>query len=101
MSRARPQQVKEFAEEEISANFAACERLSARITANLGGAPVWCCSVDAYGLSVGVIPNDRRSSAGGGILRGSKRPPIRCARDPFDFAQRKLFAPPEKRLRSG
>ena len=101
MSRARPQQVKEFAEEEISANFAACERLSARIrriwVVLQCGAAVWILMV----LSVGVIPNDRRSSAGGGILRGSKPPPIRCARDPFDFAQGKLFAPPEKRLRSG
>src|ERR1700736_2861623 len=26
---------------------------------------------------------------------------IGCARDPFDFAQGRLFPPPEKRLRSG
>jgi hypothetical protein len=38
MSRARPQQVKEFAQEEISANFAAPERLSAGIRR------IWWCS---------------------------------------------------------
>ena len=56
MSRARPQQVKEFAQEEISANFAFMSASECEDTANLGSAPVWCCSVDAYGSLSGSHP---------------------------------------------
>jgi hypothetical protein len=61
----------------------------------------WRDSVGTVSLNQCVIPNNGAFQPVEGSRAGLHGTHSLSTRDPFDFAQGRLFAPPEKRLRSG